>query len=254
MKVIVTAFMSNVNNRKDRSIEDYINCGIKLLSTNLNCIVFMESEVFHKYSHLFMKSEDIKIKVDRYKCITHKNITFVLFEKSDNYLYEYKNIELRVSTNPEKDTLEYMFTQCYKTEWVKIATQISNYEEYVWVDFGIYFMVKNDELFNKIFAEFKERPKHDKIRIATGWDLNDIRLDEKIYAYIRWFFSGSVFGGPPDKLVEFADLTKQVCIDMLTIKKQFMWEVNIWCFVYKLKPELFDAYLGLHDSGIIANY
>ena len=75
-----------------------------------------------------------------------------------------------------------------------------------------------------------------------------------IYKDILWYFAGGVFGGNKNMLLEFSDLMKTKCIEIITTKNTIMWEVNIWYLIYNDNKELFDGYYCDHNDSIIDNY
>ena len=68
------------------------------------------------------------------------------------------------------------------------------------------------------------------------------------------FILGGIFGGHKDKLIQFADLMKQKCIDIITKEKTIMWEVNIWFLIYLENNELFDRYIANHNAIMLVLY
>ena len=72
---IVTAFIYNINNN-NRSIDDYIEYGKKLLRVNVNKVVFIENEIYNKY---FLETKEEE----------YPTTTFVMTKKEDIYLYNY---------------------------------------------------------------------------------------------------------------------------------------------------------------------
>jgi len=238
MTTIVSAFMSNINSY--READKYVEYGTKLLRIDTPKIIFLEKAIYDEHF-----SNDIFPKTQ-----------FVFVEKTESYLYEQIenitqfNIE---TTNPGKDTLEYMFVQCNKTEWVKQAIELDpfNTEQFVWVDFGIYHMI-NSEYFAEYVYKMTQQ-KYDKIRIAGCWDLNAY-CHNRYHTRVLWYFAGSVFGGDKNSLYKFADLMKTRCLIFIAQHQSLIWEVNLWYFIYNENKELFDVYRAEHDKTIIDNY
>ena len=245
---IVSAFMSNITtpqcletNENNRKYTEYF---IPLLQANVNKIIFIDTTV-----------------IDKYISYENHNTRIIPFIKESNYLYEnmhkitdfYPN-----NNNPEKDTIQYMFTQCHKTEWIKQAIEMSSEDEsstsqFIWVDFGIKHMCKcsNDEFIRKI--ERLGQCKYDVVRIASIWN-PDIEYQNNIYRDICWYFGGSVFGGNKSFLLEFAKEMKSTCLEIINTKQTIMWEVNIWHIIYKKCNFLFMPYQCDHNISIIDNY
>jgi len=278
--IFVSAFITKLNKRSDRNINDYIFYGKKLINNKYNNsiqILFIEKEIFNEYLNEYNNLETIHLleycivdSVKIFEYIIHDNIIFVFFEKEDIYLYNYQDkiTNFNINTdNNDKDTLDYMFVQCHKTEWVKIAIELIKQQqknlinlnhdlEFLWVDFGIYHMINNDDIFYEGIGNLVKRidlNKHMEIRIPGCWDTN-INYYIDVYRNITWYFAGSIFGGPANKLIEFSNLMKEKCLQVIHDKNTLMWEVNVWYLIFLEHPELFDIYYGGHDTSIIINY
>ncbi len=244
---IVTAFVSNVNQREGRDINKYLEQGKHLLNIPIPKIIFLEPELLSSLENILPEFN-----------------YFIPFSLKDIYLYSYLNsIENKVKTdNPKKDTLEYFMVQCNKTEWVKKAIELNIYKskQFIWIDFGIY------QFYEKLNLINDEKPKeylkdviqsslktYDNIRIPHIWNLNSVyNIDLK--KNISWYFAGSLFGGDKDKLLIFADKMKEYCLNLVENEKILFWEVNIWYFIYNKNKELFNLYYAGHDVNIFKNY
>lgn len=243
MATIVTAFVTKINNVEFRSYEKYIELGKKLISQPIPTVCFLEKHIF---------DEHFSSELSQYPH-TH----FIIFEKDENYLlqYEHQLTDFYVNTdNPTKDTPGYMFTQCHKTEWIRMAIEKNPFEtsNFVWVDFGIYHMIRNEMGF-ALYLEQMSRNKYDSIRIASCVDPNkECKVD--IFRDITWFFAGSVFGGSAEKLVVFSKIMKAFCLEIIEKEKHLMWEINIWYLLHKQYPDLFSPYTCDHNLTILANY
>jgi hypothetical protein len=245
MTTIVSSFYSNVNNRTDRSIDNYFNYGVFLLKANIPKIIFTDQEMY-----------------DKIHTYENENTRIVLTKKEDIYLYEYENMLENFQLNttcPVKDTVEYMFIICNKTESIRKAIELNffNTENFTWIDFGIKHVFKNDtdeEYIKKI--ELLNNKIYHKVRIGSIWDLNMNIISDSfdIYKNIAWYFAGGVFGGDKQLLIEFANKTKEKCIHIIEEKRTIMWEVNIWYLVYLENKELFGDYNCDHNASIIEHY
>ena len=273
--IYVSAFISNVN--INRKLDDYLTYGKKLINLNNPSVIFIEKHIFIEKFQEYLTDNVLLFKYDNknYEYIIYNNIIFVFYSKSDIYLYDYYNEITNyniITDNPNKDTIEYMFIQCHKTEWVKKAIYLYKYHfnietltflkktyEFVWIDFGIYHMIKNDIIFTNEINNMINRTKLGKsnlnsgIRIASCWNLN-YKYNIDLYKNISWYFAGSIFGGKADKLIEFANLMRNKCIEIIKDKKSIMWEVNVWYLIYKDNLSLFDSYICNHDVSIINKY
>lgn len=236
---IVSAFVSNVNSNRD--LEKYIDYGLKLLQNNLQKIIFIEKNI---YDNFFSNQNFI-------------NTHFIFFEKKDIYLYNYINniTNFSINTNnPNKDNLEYLFVQCHKTEWIKQAIDINyfNSEQFIWIDFGIFHIFNNIQIFNDSLNSLANK-NYELVRIPTIWN-PEITYNTDVHKNICWYFAGGVFGGHKNSLLKFADIMKNKCISYIQEYKNLVWEVNIWYLIYRDNKELFNTYKADHNPSIIQNY
>ena len=138
MTTIVSGLLTDVNYYNNNNIEKYIINGKKLLELDLKKIIFIEEHIFDLYFKEFKNNNNI----------------FYFINKKDLYFYEYIKDLINfvpITDNCEKDTMEYMFAICNKTEWVRKAIEINPYntEQFVWLDFGLYHVINNHECFSK---------------------------------------------------------------------------------------------------------
>ena len=129
---------------------------------------------------------------------------------------------------------------------------IYNTEQYIWIDFGIYHMIKNETEFKEGILSMTSK-KYDKLRIASC-KYRDYTVNYNVYEIITWTFAGSVFGGHKDALIKFADLAKNEVLKTIEEKKSIIWEINIWYLVKLKHIELFDFYSCGHDIRILKEY
>jgi hypothetical protein len=156
---IVSAFMTNINYRADRSYDKYLMLAKQLLKVPINKVIFVDKTIWYHF-----------------KDFANENTTIIPFVKESNYLYDHmdKLVNFSLNTkNPAKDTIEYMFTMCYKTEFVRKAIQLNNYNasQFIWLDLGIKHMmdISEEEFAKKILRlQYLEYPIH--IRIGTIWN------------------------------------------------------------------------------------
>ena len=267
---IVSAFMSNINQRGDRNIQKYVDLGYVLLDVNIRQIVFMERHVFdtyfrRRYIHYCggLSEERVFVYDGReYSYVVFGRITFVFFEKSDMYFCSVRDTitEFSVDTpHPTKDTLDYMFVQCHKTEWIAMAIHIDgglSNNVYVWMDFGIRHMFSSDISCDMELYQLRDRvlrstqPVLHKVFAPSCWNPNNIYYQD-IYRQILWIFAGSMFGGNATILLEFARRTKEKCLSIIRDKRHLMWEVNIWYMVWMDCREMFALYHGDHNATIL---
>jgi hypothetical protein len=248
MTTIVSAFISNMNTRNDRKLDTYLDLGSLLLKTNIPKIIFIDNEIYDIIKHY--ENENTKI---------------ILFNKQDIYLYQYLNSlqdTFSLDTDfPSKDTLDFIFTMCNKTEWIKNAIELNlfNTENFIWVDFGIRHVFKcNDEEFIKKIENLSNKI-YNELRVGTIWNLNidyNLYYNLDIYKKISWYFAGGVFGGNKEELLKFSDETKKMCVKTINERQNLMWEVNIWYLVFKNNNNFikYSFYKCDHNDSIIDNY
>jgi hypothetical protein len=237
---IVSAFIATTN--KNRSIEEYISFGKKLLEIPNPKVIFIDSESFREY---FQEKQN-----------EYAFTTFIPIEKHDMYLYFYKDeiTNFNIKGNKEKDTIDYLFIQCNKTEWVVYAIDYNIYktDNFIWIDFGIYHMIKEKENFQYLVLKMTEK-KYNKLRIASC-KKKGYMVKYDVYKILTWTFAGSVFGGNIDSLLEFAFLTKREILKTIREKKTIMWEINIWYLIYIKYMDFFDMYTCNHNNSILEYY
>ena len=243
MNTIVSAFVSNINNRDDITLKRYYELGKLLLKSTVPKIIFVDETMFNLINLL-----DYDIS----------NTNIVKIKKINIYLYKYINSlsQFNLNTdNPNKDTIEYIITQCNKTEWVKSAIELNtfNTNNFIWVDFGIRYIFNcSDEEFIEKINKLKYKV-YKNVRIGNIWNLQN-NYNINIYKDIAWYFAGGIFGGNKESLLHFSNKIKEKCIDIILTKNTLMWEVNIWYLIYIENKEIFDNYSCNHNNSIIDNY
>jgi hypothetical protein len=296
---IVTAFMTQINARGDRPVKKYIDLGKSLLALHIPQIVFIERYIYDtylraEYRHLGLE-DGCRIRFlayggRAYEYIVLGHLTFVFFERNDMYLEEYREMATEFALNtshPAKDTLDYMFVQCHKTEWVAMATCLDSDNGdgiYAWLDFGLRHMYPSSIAFEVAVYGFRDRMIRglrysrrnddrsfvgelcysrtnddrsfvgglsvDSVFAPSCWDAKRT-YSYDVYRDIFWVFSGSAFCGKPNTLLEFARRTKSKCIEILSVRRRLMWEVNVWYLVYCDCPALFSLFYGNHNATIL---
>jgi hypothetical protein len=263
--------MSQINARGDRPLQKYIDLGKSLLALHIPQIVFIERYIYDtylraEYRHLGLGVEDgnrirfLAYGGRAYEYIVLGHLTFVFFERNDMYLEEYRETATEFALNtshPAKDTLDYMFVQCHKTEWVAMATCLDSDNGdgiYAWLDFGLRHMYPSSIAFEVAVYGFRDRmirgSSVDSVFAPSCWDAKRT-YSYDVYRDIFWVFSGSAFCGKPNTLLEFARRTKSKCSEILSVRRRLMWEVNVWYLVYCDCPALFSLFYGNHNATIL---
>lgn len=269
---LVTGFISEINERADRHLAKYIALGKELLSVEIKTTCFLERTVFDQYirPELTSPMSDIRSWCT-FSYLICGHVTFVFFEKSDLFLWAYRELatQFYVNTgNPNKDTLEYMMVQCQKPEWVALAIQLSRsldpfaVSEFAWIDFGVFHMFGGSvdtfqlslyEWRNRVDKRVRKEGESSVIRIAGCWDPT-LSYAQDIYRDICWVFAGSVFGGGEQRLERFAKCMRETCIRLLEERRSLMWEVNVWVLLYRKHPEWFSWYKSDHSRVLLDAY
>jgi len=241
---IVSGFITDVN--KFKSLSTYIKYGQLLLQIKIPKVIFVDDKIL----------DQIINPLPEYN-------TIIPFKLSDMYYYKYleqlkKTVQF--NTNPEKDTVEYMMIQCYKTEWMKMAAKLNPYntEQFMWIDFGIYHILENGEPTKNCIDKFNQF-----VNQCGKYKTYQIRIPYINLQYIKsydpykvpcWYFAGGLFGGHKDNIIQFADYMKEYCLKIIKEKNWIMWEINIWGFIHMEHPQIFSLYYGNHDDTMFTNY
>ena len=138
--LIVSGLVGGINQRPDRDLNKYIELGRELIAVQIPIVLFVSSHLVpiisgkkredyekdeKQFQHRKVGVMDGIVKTYTYVQIGH--VWFVYFEKTDLFLWPYRELghKFAVNTgNPHKDTLEYMFVQCQKSEWMSISASL----------------------------------------------------------------------------------------------------------------------------------
>jgi hypothetical protein len=182
---------------------------------------------------------------------------FILFELTDMYYYGLRHLITDfnlITNNPEKDTMEYIFVQCYKTDWVRKAIEMNIYSstQFIWMDFGIYHMLRDDTVLKNGVIHMASQ-SYSRLRMATC-KFREYVCPYNVYKQLTWNFAGSVFGGDIASLTTFADIVKEKILDTIYTKQTIMWELSVWYLIKDVVPDLYDCYICGHDFRIVELY
>lgn len=294
--VLVSAFLTQINSRVDRNVDKYIEYGKKWIALPFPKVVFLEPTVVLEYfpdisggfCNVCIDDPALEKQLNVFVDVKTQTV-FVQFEGANMYFHKYKRRITRFhlnTPNPKKDTLEYMFVQCFKTEWMRMAVQLcetqfaktwlpsscsTNNIQYIWNDFGIYHMFEKhhaedkDALFRESYLQLETRCSRrfvdacssgypfQSVYFAGCWE-PQLAIPIDVYTTICWVFAGSVFGGFRDGIIELADKMKRKCIWLMCEKGVLVWEINVWYMLYQDTPRLFEFYRCDHTPAIIHKY
>lgn len=244
MTTIVSAFISNINFRANRDLNKYCEFGKLIFKSKTPKVIFLDEIMYN-----LIKEEDYDAS----------NSVIIKFEKDDLFLNEYADLITNFdinTTSKEKDTVQYMFTQCNKTDWVRKAIELNPFytDNFMWIDFGIKHMNHcSDEEFIQKLNNLNNK-QYSNVRISSLWNLQ-VRYIFDIYKDVIWYFAGSIFGGHKDALLVFHKKMEEKCLEIIKTKNTIMWEINIWYLIYSENKDLFDAYKSTgHNDTVIDNY
>lgn len=227
----------------NKSLDFYLEKAVPFLTLPHPKIVFLERDILSQIVSLV----DIDDQVTK----------LVPFEKEELWLWPERDRVMRSrlprTAKNDKDTRDYMMVIIQKTRWMRMATTLNAFPEsaqFVWVDFGLYYVVKDIDAFTQGFQSLVSK-RYNQIRIAGGLDITE----DKWFAmhYVLWYFLGGIFGGPVEKLHEF-DRLMEAEVRSLLDQGDICWEVNIWYLIYRKHPELFDWYKADHNLKMITHY
>jgi hypothetical protein len=151
--------------------------------------------------------------------------------------------------NIVKDTKEYFSLMNTKVEFIKRASEISDDETFVWVDFGFLKSIKDIEpAIEKL--KLVNNTKFQKITIPGGWDFGTGFFPDQC----NWRFNGNLIILPKQYCLKFFNSCKNTIIELYNFNKYLVWEISIWYLVewYKDK-EIIEWYKATHDDSVLLN-
>jgi len=212
----VTAFFQNINNRKDRSTQNYIDYAKDFLETDLQKIVFVEHQILPELSKICGKNTCL-IPTSKYYLSTFR------YTKGKHLLCQIQDTE--------KATIDYCKVISAKTFMVKEGIEMNPFqtEKFIWVDFGLRHVFHNKEQYvNSLHKEFQFRPG--KVKISGIWKLKQA-IQANPFTDINWFFAGGVFGGYSQDLLDFANMCDKQ-FKSNADEGKITLEVNMWFQIY----------------------
>jgi hypothetical protein len=245
---IVSAFVSNANQRDAHHNGEYLKNGKLLLQSTTPKIVFLDEGMFSQ------------ITEDDYD---PAKTQIILFGREQMYYMKYLNQlpNYTASHNQEKDTKEYLLLMWNKTEYMREAILLNCFssEHFVWVDFGIRYVCRNtsDEGYVQTLNALSHPPPPchtPRVRIGGIWDARCHYFQLNPITDVQWYFAGGVFGGNKPALLWFSEAMRQQCDEIVQTQGTATWEVNMWYAIYRKCPQLFDIYPCNHDETLLSGY
>jgi hypothetical protein len=210
-----------------------------------------KEEYIKRFQYLLKLKINILLFLDRSVIIENlpDNISVINTDLSESIIYkEYSDIEIKLPEirNEPKDTIDYMFIQNSKLEFIYKATQLNPFSSthFAWIDFGISHVISEPEKTLSLLENL--RPNNTQLLFAAiHTPPANIPLNK-----ICWRFAGGFFLVNADTA---KDLFELYCKVIKEIKPQLSWEVNIWAYIENKYAYPFNVYYANHNDTIITN-
>lgn len=219
--------------KSDRRSPDefYYQHGAKLLSMDLDIVIFAEKK-------LMSKIKEIK---------SGKGIRdYIEIELEDLPDYEHREIiesvrKNRGGWNNEKDTPLFTVVQWSKIKFVQLAMGKYNHSHVVWIDFGINHIV---DLQQRLFDGMK---KFDKVRICSLRPTFPEEFSENFFRGFQGRTAGGIISFPRDIFSQVHEAWEYTKYEF--IKKQICpLEDEIFTFLRVTYDEFFSSYFGAYPD------
>jgi len=229
MTTFVTALLDlHQQLSNDKSIDIYVSNFKKMVNTGIQIHLFV-SQV---YSDLIPTEPNVhKTLIE----LEHLD-SFRELEDLDPSLPEYRY--------PIKDTRQFILLMNSKTEFLRRAIEENVYsnQQFAWIDFGIFHILKNGELsLNRISQQIFRKGVH-----VPGYCERQIPSFSRVF----WRFCGGFFVGDRDSILAFDEIYRRRFRSLICETGILAWEVNVWAqFEYEGWNPIW--YKGDHDDSIL---
>lgn len=162
-------------------------------------------------------------------------------------------VELPLHRHPEKDSVDYMTLQMAKTEFVAHALTMEEYrdvDKLAWFDFSVARLLSHEQSVYYRFMARLNTCTPSQIAIPGCWDAARV-TDVSLFHAIAWRFCGGFFCGDRRAIGLFDSAVRDALPVFLQERGILAWEVNVWAWVEKRRPELFRWYAGDHNDSIL---
>lgn len=238
---LVSALIADVN--INRTLDDYLQLAEPLLALGLPKVLFLEQTTIDGLKEEYRSNK-----------WTH----IIPFEKCE--LPQVKEgIEIPRERNTSKDTLHYLRVINTKTSWVKRAVVLNRFNttKFAWCDFGLSHMFHGDtQRYSNALCSvaFSTKATETQIRVAQIWPFTHQVAPADFSNLPLWYFAGGVFGGSGPSLIVFDIICRTVLAELMAVKNQITWDVNIWYMVWQRNKTFIQGYQSDHDPSVLENY
>jgi hypothetical protein len=230
--MLVTSYYDIYN--KPENFTTYLELFSKLGNSGIPIILFTDPSLVSNFES-FSSVKVIGLPLESYE----------LYSIAAKY-----NGDLPSSRNNAKDTKEFLSLMNTKIEFVKKASDLTDDDTLIWVDYGILKIIKNKDRFINKLREVNER-KFTKITIPGCWGFgrpfscNDV----------NWRFCGGLFVIPRNHIDTFYNHSKNVLSDFCNSPQyKLTWETNVWYVIeFCAARDIIDWYFADHDDSILLN-
>jgi hypothetical protein len=231
-------FETNYENKK---LKEYLENGKILIDIPIPKIIFIDKE----FVEILPKN---------------KWTTYIPFSFEDVWLYsnyqKIKNIENKM-INQKKDINTYLMIGLQKSDWMKKAIDFNIYQsqQYMWIDFGIFHIMKNNvnhfqsSLINKCNELINPNIIYSPIckkEITSVEYFNSTYLNYPIF-----YFAGGLFIGSEKAIKKFDELVKTKTLELIN-KNLLTFEVNVWYMIYTKNHQFFSVKSADHNISMLS--
>jgi hypothetical protein len=231
--MIVTSYYDLYN--KPENFMDFVYSFYDLGISGLPIIVFTHPNLVKKFRIFPPSVNVIGIPLE----------SFELYNFGMNY-----NRDLPINRIPNIHTKEYFSFVNTKTEFLLKASEISDDNTFIWIDFTI---LKNINYIDRFINKLKSinEKSFDKITIPGSWGIGrHFSMDE-----VNSRFCGELFIIPRKHINTFFEHTKNVHKDFCTLPMyKLTWETNIWSVVeFFACKDIINWYFAEYNDTILNN-
>jgi hypothetical protein len=222
--IFTTAFMSIYNTEEAatvlRSAKERIGLFVNVAKTGIPIRVFV-CPVFQ---------EAVREAIAPYPNVQIHRVLSLAETRTYSILEPYRE-NLPATRSQVKDTFEYMTLMSAKMEFVQEIMNAYEYEQYAWIDFNIWFIIRGDFITSyklKLLAHSHLESDTDIYMPGCwNWKTKGINV-EGVWSRILWRFCGGFFIGRANAMRDYCARFIENLGKLVSEKQAITWEVNIW--------------------------